>query len=134
MLTFACTVPLGGNIYTSTALSSAREADSDNETDSDVFQSTSTSSALLPIPLESHKQRRATVSGGSPPSGKRNSIEIAELSSSSRPKSYTISSPSSDGSHIDFSSDLLSPQSLDDRQGDYRRLGQDGKWQVVLIN
>lgn len=87
---------------------SLKETDTDNEIDNDneVFHTGSsgdvTSGAPLHFQIEA-KQRRATVSGGSP----RLSIKGNELSdAATRPKSCTItvSSPSSESSHASIGS------------------------------
>ena len=87
-----------------------KETDTDNEIDNDneVFHAGSsgdvTSSAPMHFQIEA-KQRRATVSGGSP----RLSIKGNELSdAATRPKSCTItvSSPSSESSHTSIGSPI----------------------------
>ncbi|KAK2147761.1 hypothetical protein LSH36_537g02074 [Paralvinella palmiformis] len=97
---------------------SSQEPDSDNE--NEVFQNTLSAPSSLPLPLEPAKQRRATVSGGSPPAGKRNSLEIINLPSTGRPKSYTISSPSNEVRSLTGSpaSDLMSARFLEEFGGE----------------
>ncbi|ELU11460.1 hypothetical protein CAPTEDRAFT_221602 [Capitella teleta] len=70
-----------------------RENNTDNEAE-EVFQEGHPSPAFHPV---ESKHRRATVSGGSP-TVKRPSIMISQFSAG-RPKSFTVSSPSSEGSH-----------------------------------
>ena len=66
-----------------------------DDTDNEVFRSGSESPTYRLDPPDS-KQRRATVSGGSP-TLKRPSITISDLTLVGRPHSNTISSPESEG-------------------------------------
>ena len=83
--------------------------ETDGDTDNDLDNDNVFGSNLVPptFPIE-EKHRRATVSGASP-IVQRPSIRINELASG-RPKSYTISSPSSDGSLGSPGSEVASPQ------------------------
>lgn len=67
------------------------EKDDGNDTDSDVFRSGSESPQYtLPV-ISDPKQRRATVSGGSPTLS-RTLLGIDEPETPTRPKSFTVTS------------------------------------------
>ncbi|XP_052241563.1 CNK3/IPCEF1 fusion protein-like isoform X2 [Dreissena polymorpha] len=79
-------------------MDSPKEVNDGNDTDNDVFRSGSESPQFtqytLPVQPDT-KQRRATVSGGSPPLS-RPLLVIEDIDTPTRPKSFTI--PSSTGS------------------------------------
>lgn len=82
-------------------IDSPKETNDGNDTDNDVFRSGSESPQFqqfsLPVQPDP-KQRRATVSGGSPTLS-RPLLVIEDIDTPSRPKSFTIASASSDMPH-----------------------------------